>query len=105
MTSEELFQTLRKGFVEYAVALSLLKDEGYPADIAGRLSEAGIPTPEGTLYPLLNRLKTEGLLTYRWEESPAGPPRKYYRLTEKGKHWTEAYREAWERLKQALEKI
>lgn len=103
--SEELFQTLRKGFVEYAVGLALKKGEGYPADIAARLSEAGMATPEGTLYPLLNRLKTEGLLSYRWEESPSGPPRKYYRLTDKGQARMEAYGLAWNRLKEALEKL
>jgi PadR family transcriptional regulator PadR len=102
---EELFQALRKGFVEFAVGLALQRGEGYPADIAMRLSQAGIPTPEGTLYPLLNRLKAEGLLTYRWEESPSGPPRKYYRLTEKGRLWMEAYSKAWSRLREALEKL
>lgn len=103
--SEELFQALRKGFVEYAVGLALKKGEGYPADIAARLSEAGMATPEGTLYPLLNRLKAEDLLSYRWEESPSGPPRKYYRLTDKGRAWLEAYASAWTRLREALEKL
>lgn len=103
--SEELFQELRKGFVEFAVGLALLQGEGYPADITARLSRAGIPTPEGTLYPLLNRLKAEGLLCYRWEESPSGPPRKYYRLTENGRKWMEEYGKAWSRLKEALEKM
>jgi len=76
---------MRKGILEYCI-LSILnkKDEAYPSDIIKDLKEAKLLVKEGTLYPLLTRLKNSGVLAYQWEESTSGPPRKYYRLTELG---------------------
>ena len=84
MKIENTQSQMRKGILEYCI-LSILKNgEAYPSDIIEKLKKAKMIVVEGTLYPLLTRLKNAGLLQYRWEESSAGPPRKYYSLTDKG---------------------
>jgi PadR family transcriptional regulator PadR len=76
---------MRKGILEYCILATLKrKKEAYPSDIIGEMKEAKLIVVEGTLYPLLTRLKNSGVLAYQWEESTSGPPRKYYRLTELG---------------------
>ena len=75
---------MRKGVLEYCILCVLDKGEAYPSDIILELKEAKMIVVEGTLYPLLTRLKNAGLLTYRWEESKSGPRRKYYSLTDQG---------------------
>ena len=75
---------MRKGMLEYCIMLLLPHQPSYANDIIGRLKEAEMIVVEGTLYPLLNRLKKDGLLKYEWQESTQGPPRKYYALTEEG---------------------
>ena len=75
---------MRKGMLEYCILLLLRRGPSYANDIIVRLSDAHMIVVEGTLYPLLNRLKKDGLLTYQWRESSQGPPRKYYRLTADG---------------------
>lgn len=76
---------MRKGMLDYCVLLLLSSRESYTNDIIRRLKDAELIVVEGTLYPLLNRLKKDGLLTYRWEESTQGPPRKYYEITDEGR--------------------
>ena len=76
---------MRKGMLEYCIMLLLRHRAAYASDIIARLKEAELIVVEGTLYPLLTRLKNDGALTYRWEESPSGPPRKYYSLTDEGR--------------------
>lgn len=76
---------MRKGILEYCILGILNKKDSYASSIIAELKEAKIIVVEGTLYPLLIRQKNQGLLTYRWEESTQGPPRKYYSITEKGK--------------------
>ena len=76
---------MRKGILEYCVLLLLSRQRAYPSDIITGLSEASLIVVEGTLYTLLNRLRKEGKLEYQWEESPKGPPRKYYFITEAGR--------------------
>jgi len=84
MKIENTQSQMRKGILEYCI-LSILKNgEAYPSDIIEKLKKARMIVVEGTLYPLLTRLKNAELLQYRWEESSAGPPRKYYSLTDKG---------------------
>ena len=84
MKIENTQSQMRKGILEYCI-LSILKNgEAYPSDIIEKLKKAKMIVVEGTLYPLLTRLKNAELLQYRWEESSAGPPRKYYSLTDKG---------------------
>ncbi len=76
---------MRKGILEYCILGIIARDEIYASDIISRLKESKLIVVEGTLYPILTRLKNAGLLQYRWEESTQGPPRKYYSITENGK--------------------
>ena len=76
---------MRKGVLEYCILSILSRREAYPSSIIDMLKQANMLVVEGTVYPLLIRQKNQGLLTYRWEESPQGPPRKYYMLTDKGR--------------------
>ncbi len=103
MNIENSKAQLRKGILEFCVLALLQKEEAYPSDLLTSLKEAELIVVEGTLYPLLNRLKNAGLLTYRWEESTSGPPRKYYSLTEQGKTFYKELSVSWEELKNAVE--
>ena len=95
---------MRKGVLEFCI-LSVLSDgEAYPSDIIDRLKEAKLIVVEGTLYPLLTRLKNDNLLAYRWEESTSGPPRKYYRLTEQGMEVMNELLKAWDELVTSVNK-
>ncbi|MDR0729173.1 MAG: PadR family transcriptional regulator [Prevotellaceae bacterium] len=85
MTVDNLQAQIRKGILEYCILLILSKDEAsYASSIIAELKNAQMIVVEGTLYPLLTRLKNQGLLKYRWVESTQGPPRKYYSLTDRG---------------------
>ena len=75
---------MRKGMLEFCILLLLKRQAAYASDIIQQLKEADLLVVEGTLYPLLTRLKKDGLLAYEWQESTQGPPRKYYRLTDDG---------------------
>lgn len=103
MKVENTKAQMRKGVLEYCILSMLAQDELYP-DIIGRLKEAKLIVVEGTLYPLLTRLKDAGLLTYRWEESRSGPPRKYYKLTPVGQKFLTELDQTWEELSQAVKK-
>ena len=89
---------MRKGILEYCVLLLLMKGKAYPSDIINRLSEASLIVVEGTLYTLLNRLRKEGKLSYEWQESPMGPPRKYYSITPAGEKSLEEMGKAWDEI-------
>lgn len=89
---------MRKGILEYCVLLLLSKRRAYPSDIIAGLSEADLIVVEGTLYTLLNRLRKEGKLNYEWEESPKGPPRKYYFITPEGEEVLKVMSEAWDEI-------
>ena len=80
------------------------EQEAYPSDILAELKEAKLLVVEGTIYPLLMRLKNAGVLTYRWEESKSGPPRKYYRLTDEGRSFLSELDETWNQLVNAVKK-
>ncbi|MFO7863541.1 MAG: PadR family transcriptional regulator [Salinivirgaceae bacterium] len=96
---------MRKGILEYCI-LSLLKNrDAYASDIIKELKTAELIVVEGTLYPLLTRLKNSELLKYHWQESTQGPPRKYYALTEKGEAFLRELDASWEDLTVAVEKI
>ena len=84
MYVENVKSQMRKGMLEYCVMLLLDKKSYYSSDIIDELERANLIVVEGTLYPLLSRLKKEALLDYEWQESPSGPPRKYYKLTDAG---------------------
>ena len=85
MADNERFTAIRKGLLEFLVLKIISTKEMYVADMLQRLSTTEFATQEGTLYPLLSKLRREGLVDYTWQESDAGPPRKYYTLTAKGR--------------------
>ena len=93
---------MRRGVLELCVLSIISISEAYPSDIIGKLKESKLIVVEGTLYPLLNRLKNEGLLHYNWKESNAGPPRKYYYMTDEGKTFYNGLNESWKQLQAAV---
>lgn len=93
---------MRKGMLEYCVMLLLRKEACYTSDIISRLKEAELIVVEGTLYPLLTRLKKDGLLCYEWRESTQGPPRKYYALTQEGEFFLSQLDEVWNNLENSV---
>ncbi|MFM7729137.1 MAG: PadR family transcriptional regulator, partial [Flavobacteriales bacterium] len=93
---------MRKGVLEFCILSILSKEEVYPSDIIARMKSSRLIVVEGTLYPLLTRLKNAGLLQYRWEESKSGPPRKYYSLTEEGNKFLDELRLTWNDLVEAV---
>ncbi|MCH2196396.1 PadR family transcriptional regulator [Kordia sp.] len=98
MKIENTKAQMRKGVLEYCI-LSILKDQdAYVAEILGTLKDAKMLVVEGTIYPLLTRLKNAGLLSYRWEESTSGPPRKYYGLTQTGRLFLNELTTTWDNL-------
>lgn len=94
---------MRKGILEYCVLLIIARGEIYASDIIAELKAAKLLVVEGTLYPLLTRLKNNGLLSYNWVESTSGPPRKYYELTEVGKGILNQLDTTWNELSYAIE--
>jgi len=96
---------MRKGILEYCILTVLSKKEAYPSDIIEELKIAKLIVVEGTLYPLLTRLKNEGLLRYNWVESASGPPRKYYALTEEGINFLNELKITWNELYHAVQQI
>lgn len=105
MNSENTKAQMRKGILEFCI-LSILKERDYyTSEILEELKKVKLLVVEGTVYPLLTRLKNGDLLTYRWEESNAGPPRKYYKLTAKGDQFLGELTETWEELANAVQKI
>lgn len=96
---------MRKGILEYCILTVLSKKEAYPSDIIEELKQAKLIVVEGTLYPLLTRLKNEDLLRYNWVESASGPPRKYYALTEQGIDFLNELKNTWNELYHAVQKI
>lgn len=98
MNVDNVKAQMRKGILEYCILSILSRDDAYASQIIMELKSAEMIVVEGTLYPILTRQKNQGLLSYRWEESPQGPPRKYYAITPKGKEFLEALDVAWEEL-------
>lgn len=96
---------MRKGFLEYCILSILSKKDAYPSSIIAELKNVNMIVVEGTLYPLLIREKNQGLLTYRWEESPQGPPRKYYSITQKGRETLADLDLAWNELVETIDMI
>ena len=96
---------MRRGVLEYSILLILASGDEYASSIIQKLKEVHIIVAEGTTYPLLIRLKNLGLLTYRWEESTQGPPRKYYMITDLGREALAGLNAAWEELTNGIETI
>lgn len=98
MNIENTKAQMRKGVLEFCILSVLSNGDAYTSDIINRLKDAKLIVVEGTLYPLLTRLKNSGLLSYRWEESTSGPPRKYYGLTDLGRQILSELRFSWDEL-------
>lgn len=96
---------MRKGSLEIAMLLIIARGEAYASDILEELKAADLLVVEGTLYPLLSRLRRDGLLTYRWEESRTGPPRKYYQLTPAGTETLVRLIGAWRSLEKSIHSL
>jgi PadR family transcriptional regulator, regulatory protein PadR len=96
---------MRKGILEYCILSVLSRNSCYASDIIKELKEAEVIVVEGTLYPLLTRQKNAGLLSYRWEESQQGPPRKYYELTEAGRAYLADLDKSWKELVESVNLI
>lgn len=105
MKIENTKAQMRKGVLEYCILSVLKQDDAYVAEILDTLKSAKLLVVEGTIYPLLTRLKNAKLLSYRWEESTGGPPRKYYRLTEEGVLFLNELSETWSELNLAVTQI
>ena len=104
MNLENTKAQMRKGVLEFCILSILSNGDAYTSDIIEKLKEAKLIVVEGTLYPLLTRLKNSGLLSYRWEESTGGPPRKYYKLTTLGENFLAELNTTWEELVTAVNK-
>lgn len=105
MKIENTKAQMRKGILEYCILLVLDGKPLYVSDIIQELKTAKMIVVEGTLYPLLTRLKNDGLLAYKWEESTQGPPRKYYELTEEGRNFLKDLHDSWHELVETIDKI
>lgn len=95
---------MRKGVLELCILSILSQGDAYPTEIIEKLKDTRLVVVEGTLYPLLTRLKNTGLLGYRWEESNSGPPRKYYKLTETGEQYLRELQLSWQELVKSVNK-
>jgi PadR family transcriptional regulator PadR len=100
---ENIKSQMRRGVLEYCILSILDKSDAYASELIGKLKDARIIVVEGKLYPLLTRQKNQGLLTYRWEESTQGPPRKYYSLTDKGRAVLLEMDKVWKELVETLD--
>ena len=98
MNTESPKAQLRKGVLELCILAIIAEKDSYSSDIIEKLKDAELIVVEGTLYPLLTRLKNDGLLTYRWEESRTGPPRKYFQITESGSGYLDTLIRDWSEL-------
>lgn len=105
MNSDNAKAQMRKGVLEYCILLILNQNDAYATDIINQLKSSRMIVVEGTLYPLLTRQKNAGLLNYRWEESPQGPPRKYYSITDTGKQFLAELNDAWNELIESVTSI
>lgn len=102
---ENIKSQMRKGILEYCILSVIDRKEAYTSDILEALKSADLLVVEGTLYPLLSRLKNNGILTYRWEESTSGPPRKYFCLTEEGKQLLSQLNAEWQAISGSIGKL
>jgi PadR family transcriptional regulator PadR len=103
---DALLTQMRRGTLQYCVLALLDEEERYGFDLVRALADVdGMVTSEGTIYPLLSRLRRDGLVESSWQESPTGPPRRYYRLTESGRTALEGFRREWSRFRDAVDQF
>src|ERR1700721_2622049 len=105
MNTENTKAQMRKGVLEFCILAILSDGEHYPTEIIEKMKDSKLLIVEGTLYPLLTRLKNDGLLSYRWVESQSGPPRKYFLLTDEGKLFLKELTENWNELTASVNNV
>jgi PadR family transcriptional regulator, regulatory protein PadR len=105
MIINEKFSAIRKGLLEFLVLRIVAGDKVYVADILTQLSGTEFATQEGTLYPLLSKMRREELVDYEWKESEAGPPRKYYQLTAKGRDQLKETNDYWQQISETVKNL
>ena len=105
MSINDKFVAIRKGLLEFLILKIVSADKVYVADMLQRLADTDFATQEGTLYPLLSRMRREGLLDYEWQESDVGPPRKYYRLTAAGRAQLAELNDYWKYINATLNQM
>jgi PadR family transcriptional regulator PadR len=105
MSVDEKFTAIRKGLLEFLILKIISSDKVYVADMLERLRETEFSTQEGTLYPLLSKMRREGLVEYEWQESDAGPPRKYYELTAKGTSQLADLSDYWKQINATISRL
>jgi len=105
MNIENQKAQMRKGVLELCILSIIAENDAYASEIIDKLKEAKLIIVEGTLYPLLTRLKNDGMTSYRWEESKSGPPRKYFQITDIGRKVLSELKSGWQELAVAVEKI
>lgn len=105
MNIENLKSQMRKGMLEFCVLLILRHKAAYASEMIAELKGAKLIVVEGTLYPLLTRLKNDGLLSYEWRESTAGPPRKYYSLTPEGDEFLDQLSDSWREISDSVDHL
>lgn len=105
INTDNIQSQMKKGVLEFAILSIIQRGEAYPSDITTELKDSGMQVLEGTLYPLLTRLKNAGYLDYRWVESTGGPPRKYFTMTETGKEFYKTLEATWNEISKAVNKI
>ena len=105
MSLDEKFLSIRKGLLEFLVLKIIAADPVYVADILKELNGTEFATQEGTLYPLLSKMRREALVDYEWKESDAGPPRKYYELTAKGREHLRETSDYWQKISNTVRSL
>ena len=105
MSTNERFTAIRKGLLEFLILKIIATGMVYVADLLKRLSPTEFATQEGTLYPLLSKMRRDGLVDYEWQESDAGPPRKYYKLTPKGRSQLKELNEYWQDINRTIDQL
>ncbi len=105
MSLDEKFTSIRKGLLEFLVLKIIAVDHVYAADILKELNATEFATQEGTLYPLLSKMRREELVDYEWKESESGPPRKYYKLTAKGRENLRETNEYWQKISTTVKNL
>ncbi|HTH93326.1 MAG TPA: PadR family transcriptional regulator [Candidatus Paceibacterota bacterium] len=104
-TINEKFSSIRKGLLEFVLLKMINAKQMYVADMLQELNQTEFATQEGTLYPLLSRMRRDGYLDYEWQESDSGPPRKYYSLTKKGREQLKEIEEYWKKINTLIKNI
>jgi PadR family transcriptional regulator, regulatory protein PadR len=105
MDVTQKFGNIRKGLLEFLVLKIVSADKVYVADMMKKLAETDFATQEGTLYPLLSKMRREELVDYEWQESESGPPRKYYKLTRKGRSQLREFKDYWDYLSTTINQL